>query len=89
MRSVDNERSGNAGVLAHCEAMPKEGIALTCRRVDRSGMEERHETVKYKMSRSMGRSTSMLAKGAGCLKPPKVRGLVSVSCHLGHRTDRE
>jgi len=91
MRSDENERSENAGVLAHneSEAMPNEGIALMCRRVDRSGTEERHETVKYKMSRSLGRSTTLLTKGAGCLKPPKVRGLASVSCHLGHRTDRE
>jgi len=90
MRSEEDERSENAGVLAHNEgeAMPNEGIAVMCRRVDQSGTEERHETVKYKMSRSLGRSTSLLTKGAGCLKPPK-GGLASVPCHLAHRTDRE
>lgn len=87
MRSVDNERSGNAGVLAHSVAMPNEGIASMCRRVDRSGMEERHETVEYKMSWYLGAKRAR--KGSGCLKRPEVRGLASVSCHFGHRTDRE
>lgn len=35
-----------------------------CRRVDRSETGERHEAVKYKMSRSLGRITSLLAKGS-------------------------
>jgi len=67
MRSEEDERSENAGVLAHNEgeAMPNEGIALMCRRVDQSGTEERHETVKYKMSRSLGRSTSLLQRERG------------------------
>jgi len=37
MRSEENGRSEDAGVLAHVyEAMPNEGMALTCRRVDQS-----------------------------------------------------
>jgi hypothetical protein len=35
-----------------------------CRRVDRSTTEERLEATKYKMSRSLGRITSLLAKGS-------------------------
>jgi hypothetical protein len=35
-----------------------------CRRVDRSETEERHEAVKYKMSRSLRRITSLLTNGS-------------------------
>ena len=62
-----------------CKAMPNEGIALMCRRVDQSGTEERHETVKYKMSWSLGRSTSLLTKGAKVPQASKgTRSCVSV-----------
>jgi len=77
MRSVDNERSGNAGVLAHSEAIPNEGIASMCRRVDRSGMEERHETVEYKMSRYLGAKRAR--KGSRCHQATRgTRSCVSV-----------
>jgi len=82
MRSEENERSENAGVLAHniheSEAMPNEGIALMCRRVDRSGTEERHETVKYKMSRSWGEAPHCSRGERGASSLQRTRSCVSV-----------
>jgi len=45
-----------------CDAQWRD--SLMCRRVDRSATEERQEAVKYKMSRTLGRITSLLAKGS-------------------------
>ena len=59
-------------------------MPLMCRQVGRLGTEG-DEVVKYKMSWSESHRCSR--RGAQSLEPPKVRSLVSVTCHLNHRTE--
>jgi len=61
MRSEEDERSDNAGVLAHTymvKQMPNEGIASCAGEWINQGWKSDIKRVKYKMSRSSGRSSS-------------------------------
>jgi len=89
----NNERSEDAGVLAHTcmvvKAMPNEGIALVCRRVDRSGIEERRKAVEIQDEPVLAAKHLIAHKRSGVPPAFKAHGLASVPRHLDHRTDRE
>jgi len=81
------ERRGCRCVGTHInggEAMPNKGIALVCRRVDRSGDVRDIKRVNYKRSRALGRSTIFAHVGSEV--PQASRGARSCVSALSSRS---
>ena len=79
MRSEENERSDNASVSAHGEAMHNEGIALCAGGwINRGRRRDIDDKVQDELV--LGAKHLVLTKRARCLQPPKERGLASASC---------